>query len=236
MSFSKHFPKFPIFTFYTTHHMRKEGVFFLVFYFAITSATFSLDSLSTSKIHPTRYVLGFEISCLNKAELEFNDGVTFVPEFLVEKTRHTLGIGPVLSFFSDQKTKTFRGISGHYEYCPFSYSEKLSFGVRYSLAYTFQKTHYDEFMEWSPGQFYSTSFKSEWHALDNYIGYTLKIRLYRNLSLENSLGFGVQFYNYNTSTDIAENKTLSWSYSSGNIFSKSESSSLFVIGLRYDFR
>lgn len=135
------------------------------------------------------------------------------------KTRHTLGIGPVLSFFRS-KTKTFRGISGHYEYCPFSYSEKLSFGVRYSLAYTFQKTHYDEFMEWSPGQFYSTSFKSEWHALDNYIGYTLKIRLYRNLSLENSLGFGVQFYNYNTSTDIAENKTLSWSYSSGNIFLK----------------
>ena len=177
--------------------MWKAGFSFLLFYIVITSAAFSLDSLSTSKLHSTRYLFGFEISYLNKAELEFNDGVTFVPEFLVEKARHTLGIGPVLSLFSDQKTNTFRGISGHYEYCPFSYSEKLSFGIRYSLAYTFQKTHYDEFMEWSPGQFYSTSFKSEWHALDNYIEKKKKIRLYRNLSLENSLGFGVQFYNYN---------------------------------------
>lgn len=214
----------------------KAGFLFILLIVAMNSKSYSLDSLTTPNRYAERYLFGFEISYLNKAELKFNDGGTFATEFLLEKSRHTFGLGPVLRFFSDQKTNTFRGISGHYEYYLFSYSEKLTFGVRYSLAYTYQKTHYDEYMEWSPGQFYSTSFRSEWQALDNHIGYTLKIRLYRNISLENSLGFGIQFYNYNATTDIAENKSLSWSYSSGNIFSKSESSSLFVVGLRYDFR
>jgi len=113
--------------------------------------------------------------------------VTLNPGFSISKKRHTFGIGPILilatNFFDTLRNGGFKlsGLHGIYQFHPSKYDRILNFYFQYDILY--QNVNDSCIMHK----------KSNYHSIEQYIGYGLKVNLSDNIYIKQNVGYGLIF-------------------------------------------
>ncbi len=193
------------------------------------------DSVSILKKENKKITFSANSSYLMNFDLSFKDGFSFITAAVIKKANHNLSIAPVWWIDKNRNGNIFKGGMLSYRFFPSRNRKCLNFYFIYDLMFTFEKNEWEKNMEYIPKQYYDVSFKSRWHSLKNQVGYGFNINIYKGFYFNQSMSIGIEFYNYTSKTDVKDNPSLSSEYSSGNIFSDSNASSLLMIGIGYNF-
>ncbi len=208
----------------------------------ITIILFFLSSFSVlaqgdyvPKLYNKKAVWGCQANYFNNFDLNFKAGIGFSTSVLLKKQNHTFAIGPMWWIDKNYEVNTFRGGIFSYQYFPNKHNKRIHFYFIYDLAYTFEKSGWDRNMRYGPNTYYNVSYKTSWHSLKNQLGYGFNVNIYKGLYLTQGMSIGVEYYNTNSETKVKENPSLSSTYSSGNIFSGSGTSSFLKLGIGYNY-
>jgi len=182
-----------------------------------------------------KIVFGANISYYPSLDLAFNDGFSFTTGAVIKNNKHLISIAPVWWVDKNRNVNFFKGGMLSYQFYPYKNRKRIDFYFIYDLAFTFVKDEWERNMEYFPKQFYDVSFKSRLHSLKNQIGYGFNINIYKGFYINQSMSIGVEFYNYISKTVVKDNPSFSSEYSSGNIFSGSNTCGFLKIGVGYNF-
>lgn len=211
----------------------KKGIhlFSFVIIFSITNPTFSQSEGSTKK-----FKYGINSSLLFNSDLYFNDGLLFSSCFTIDKGRHSIETGPLWWKDKLDDSSPFRGVIVTYKYDPFVINKNLQFYVLLDLLYTFERNRYTEQINFYPdipkNEEYTAEIDLFWNKLATQIGYGISYKVYKGFYLFQSFSLGIEFFNYQNSTQIQENSSLSYTYSNN----ESGTSHILKIGLGYKLK
>lgn len=177
---------------------------------------------------------GLQANYFNNFDLNFKAGVLLSTSVTAQKNKSQFAIGPMWWADNNYKADIFRGAIFSYQYSPFVTNSKINFYFIYDLVYTYQKTGWDKSVQYG-NTYYNVSYKTNWHSLKNQVGYGFNVNLYKGLYITQSMSIGIEYYNTGSKTEVKDNPSLSNTYSSGNIFSGSGTSSFLKFGIGYNF-
>ncbi len=179
---------------------------------------------------------GVNVSAMPDLSFEFKNGVHLSTQFIASKNKISILFGPVWWVYKNKDTNKFKGGSISLRYFPQKMSRTLNFYFMYDLDYFLQTNEWSRYMQYTPSVSYNVDFKSKIQTLRNQVGYGFILKLYKGLFFTQSLSFGMDCYNYNSTTTVIENPSLSENYSSGNIFSNTHASSTLKAGIEFHFK
>jgi hypothetical protein len=194
------------------------------------------DSISISKKESNKMTFGANILYFVNFDLSFKDGFLFATSAVIKNDKQSISIAPLWWIDKNKSTNFYKGGMLSYQFYPNGNRKSINFYFIYDLLYTFEKNEWERNMEYFPNQFYNVSFKSISNSMKNQVGYGFNINICRGFYINQSMSFGVEFYNYISKTIVKDNPSLSSEYSSGNLFSHTNASSFLKIGIGYNFK
>jgi hypothetical protein len=206
-----------------------------VYLLLLTNLSGFAQSDSLLKKENKKIIFGTNLSYCPNFDLSFNDGFLFATGAVIKKDKHSISLAPVWWADKNRDVNFFKGGMLSYQFFPYKNRKRTNFYFIYDLAFTFVKDDWEKNMEYFPKQFYDVTFQSRVHSLKNQIGYGFNVNIYKGFYINQSMSIGVEFYNFTSKTVVKDNPSFSSEYSSGNIFSSSNTCGFLKIGVGYNF-
>ncbi|MDZ4757177.1 MAG: hypothetical protein SGJ10_03430 [Bacteroidota bacterium] len=178
---------------------------------------------------------GFSANYFTNSELNFKSHNHFSTNFSLSKSNQIFSIGTIFGSTKNDNLNFFKGGIFSYQYFPNKTNKRFNFYFIYDFIYTFEKSGWEREMQFS-GNNEHVTFNSPWHSLKNQVGYGFNVNIYKGFYLTQSMSIGIEYYNFVSKTVVKNQPQLSSTYSSGNIFSGSGTSSLLKLGMGYHFK
>ena len=211
-------------------------VFFFFFLSWTAMAHAQTETTISSTENKSKPSFGLNLSYFTPPDLYFNNGFAFPTQLSLNTPKYTLLLGPVWWIDKNSDVSVFRGgmISGRY----FSHKlgKRLNFYFLYDLVYLYENTEWATQMHFYPqlpvNQTYDATLTTKWRSVSNQFGYGFRINIYEGFYINQSFSIGIEFYSYQSETDIIEDPSLSSEHASGG----NGTSSFLKIGFGYDFK
>lgn len=194
------------------------------------------DLIQKSSEKNKQLTFGANLSHFTNFNLNYTDGFSFVTSGVVNKGKCSISLGPIWWIDRNNYVNFFRGGMLSFQYYPDKTKRRINFYFINDFSYSFEKYHWNRNMKTiNYTQYYNVEFKSFSQSLQEQIGYGINVKIYKGFYVNQSMTIGFEFYNYQSTTTVIEDPSLSSEYSTGNIFSASETKGYLKIGIGCNF-
>ncbi len=180
----------------------------------------------------------FAATITSLPDLSFNitNGMYLTTQGTIIKNQSLFSLGPVWWIYNNKQGVKFWGVLGSYHYSPRMISKSFKFYFLADIAYFHQTNGYNQSMEYMPTVYYDVDFKSTIQTIRLHAGLGFKLKVFKNLFLNQGLCTGMDLYNYTSETNVSGHPELNGKYSNGSIFNNMLHSNAFKTGLEYDIK